>query len=100
MPRKSRTQITGELARKIVRKLRAKESSQPGQSAAHKYYDVFHDDGRLILTFSIRHSQAKYLGHDHLLKDLHVNAHHGKCLAQCTYSRDQWISHLQKIGEL
>jgi len=97
--RRSRTQITGELARKIVKKLKAKESGQPGQSTAHKYYDVFHDDGRLILTFSIRHAKAKYLGHDHLLDDLHVNARNGKCLAQCSYSKSQWVADLEAIGE-
>ncbi len=97
--RRSRTQITGELARKIVRKLKAKETSQPGYSTAHKFYDVFHDDGRLILTFSIRHSNKKYLGHDHLLDDLHVNAYKGKCLAQCTYSKAQWIRDLQAAGQ-
>jgi hypothetical protein len=99
MPRKSGTQITGEMARKIVKKLKAKQTTRPGLSNAHKYYDVFHDDGRLVLTFSIRHSNAKYLGHDHLLKDLFVSASKGKCLARCTYSKKEWIAHLIEIGE-
>lgn len=99
MARRSRTQITQELAKKIVRKLKAKPSNQPGTSASHKFYDVF-TENILVLTFSIRHGSKKYLGNDHLMGDLFVNAHTCKCLARCTYSKDKWLEHLRDIGEL
>jgi len=98
MPRPSNTQITAQHAKKIVKKLKAKPSSS-GHSKAHKFYDVFHED-QLVLTFSIRHGSSKYLGHDHLIHELGVNAHDCKCLAQCTYTKKKWIEAMQKLGRI
>lgn len=93
MPRPSRTQITAEYAVKIVRKLKAKESSAPGSGNAHTYYDVLSNQGKYLLSISLRHGarSQKYLGHDHMIGQLRINAYDAKRLAQCSLSRDSYL---------
>jgi hypothetical protein len=87
-------QLTKELARKIVRKLKAKK----GPSGAHQLFDVLDGDGTLILSISVRHGSEKDKGHDHLQDELHVNTHQAKCLAYCTLSKENWIQSLIQGG--
>lgn len=87
MARRSRTQLTSEHAKKIVKKLKAQRGPS---SKAHDHYEVFYED-TLVVTLSLRRGSGKYLGHDHLIHDLRVNASKCKCLAQCSYSRVQWL---------
>lgn len=94
MPRRSRNQITKELAIRIVSKLQAVEESEPG--AAHQTYVVYHD-GVEVASFGIRRSSQKNKGHDHIPKELRVGPHFAKDLGLCPKSRDDY---LRKIGEL
>lgn len=96
MPRRSRSQITRKMAGKIVKKLKAKLAG----GGSHKQYEVYDDNDVLAATFTVRHGSADYLGHDHLMGELKVNAHRCKCLAWCTFSRNQYLQHLRDIGEL
>jgi hypothetical protein len=93
MGRPSHTQITGELAKKIVKKLKGKESKRPGKDHSHAFYDVFSLKGIYITSLSLRHGadSKKYLGHDHMIEQLKINAFKAKQLAQCTMSRRAWI---------
>ncbi|GEM_PF-1246306 len=93
MPRPSNTQITAQLAKKIVDKLKGQVS---GQCKAHVYYDVFSLDGETYLTqLSLRHGSRLNLGHDHMIKQLDMNAYKAKRLGQCTISREQWLKEFQ-----
>jgi hypothetical protein len=93
VPRRSNTQITSELAHKIVGKLEAvKENAQKG--APHDLYVVY-ENGAAVALFGIRRGSQKNLGHDHIPKQIHVNAFKAKQLANCPMSRDQWIEELK-----
>jgi len=94
MARRSRNQITKELALKIVRKLEAVDVSDSGDE--HDTYFVYHDN-RVVASFGIRRSSKKDMGHDHIPRELHVGAHFAKLLARCPKTRDDY---LVKIGEL
>jgi hypothetical protein len=97
VPRRSRTQITAELAQKIVDKLKAvKESSK---NSAHELFVVYENEFAIAL-FGIRRGSKKNLGHDHIPGEIHVNAFKAKQLAQCPMSREQWIEELRKAGFL
>jgi hypothetical protein len=98
VPRRSSTQITSELAHKIVSKLEAvKENAQRG--APHDLYVVY-EKGAAVALFGIRRGSQKNLGHDHIPKQIHVNAFKAKQLANCPMSRDQWIEELKNKGLL
>jgi hypothetical protein len=94
MPRRSRNQITKELAIRIVAKLEAQEVSEPG--AAHANYVVYHE-GREVISFGIRRSSQKNKGHDHIPKELRVEPHFAKQLGQCTKYKEDY---LRQIGEI
>lgn len=85
-------QITREHAQKIARKLKAKKRKN---SKNHDYYDVY--DGDTIATyFTIRRGSEKDQGHDHIPKQLRINTHQTKCLAQCTYTRDDYLGDIRE----
>lgn len=92
MPRRSRTQITKELAVKIVSKLEAVELTTRG--AAHDIYGVYHEDV-LVARFGIRRGSRKDAGHDHIPGELGVSVGFARLLAQCPKSRDDY---LRQIG--
>jgi len=87
--------ITKELALKIVKKLDAHIFSRDRK--AHDIAMVFHD-GQCIAQFGLRRGSEKDLGHDHVIKDLHLNPHKARLLAQCPLTRDQWIQILRDKG--
>lgn len=94
MPRRSRNQITKELAVRIASKLEAVEESEPG--AAHENYVVYHENIE-VASFGIRRSPQKNKGHDHIPKELRVGPNFAKQLGLCPMSRDDY---LMKIGVL
>jgi hypothetical protein len=93
MPRRSRTQITKELALKIVHKLEAIESTEKGDE--HDEYEVYNQQ-RLIATLGIRRGSRRNSGHDHIPSDLGVGPNFAKQLGQCPKSRNDY---LRQIGE-
>jgi len=92
-------QITKELAKKIVKKLKGKKGAQ---TEAHQSYDVFYDSSRtlLITNLTIRHGSERDKGHDHMEDELFLSPHNAKELARCNLSRDQWIDNLVENGHL
>ncbi len=94
MVRRSRNQITKDLALKIVKKLNAVDESLPGD--AHDTYGVYHNEVR-VSSFGVRRSSQKDIGHDHVPVELRVGPHFAKELGQCPKSREDY---LRKIGEL
>jgi hypothetical protein len=92
VPRRSRNQITKELALKIAKKLEAVNESDPGDE--HDTYAVYHN-GILVVAFGIRRSSQKNMGHDHIPRELQVGPNFAKQLAQCTKSKREY---LEKIG--
>ncbi len=94
MPRKSRTQITKEMARRIAKKLNAQIDKA---GSAHDLASVFHD-GLIIAQFGIRRGSRGNAGHDHIPSDIFVGPNFTRQLAQCTKSRDQWIQKLIEDG--
>lgn len=93
MARRSRNQITKELALKIVRKLEAVDESDP--SDEHDTYVVYARD-RMVSTFGIRRSSQKNKGHDHIPRELGVGPNFAKLLGQCPKSK---ADYLVRIGE-
>ncbi|GAB5513729.1 MAG: hypothetical protein Rhob2KO_14540 [Rhodopirellula baltica] len=93
MGRKSSTQITKQLAIKIIKKLKAVDITQDGD--AHDEYGVYHE-GMLIATFGLRRGSRPGSGHDHIPRELGVGPNFAKGLANCPKSRDQY---LVEIGE-
>ena len=90
-------QITKELALKIVKKLGAREVTTRG--SAHDEYEV--REGDVLLGFiSIRRGSAKDKGHDYVPRDLHISPHQAKELANCPWSRDDYIQCMREKGEL
>ena len=60
---------------------------------------VFRHNGRLVLTFGIRHGPTS--GHGHLVGetgDLRLNGRKAKQLAECTMSKDEYVEHLTGMG--
>ena len=94
MPRRSRNQITKELALKILSKLKAEAITI--RSDVHDVYGVFHND-QMVKSFGVRRSSQKNKGHDHIPTELGVGPNFAKQLAQCPKSRDDF---LRRIGEL
>jgi hypothetical protein len=94
MVRKSRNQVTKDLALKIVKKLKAVDESLPGD--AHDTYGVYHNQVR-VSSFGVRRSSQKDIGHDHIPLELRVGPNFAKQLGQCPKSREDY---LRKIGEL
>jgi len=94
MPRRSRNQITKELALKIVEKLRAQNVTT--RSDEHDEYVVMHD-GVAVARFGIRRSSQKNKGHDYVSGELGVGPNFAKNLAWCPKSRDDY---LRKIGAI
>ena len=88
MPRRSRNQITKELALKIVAKLKAQSITT--RSDEHDEYGVFHND-QMVTSFGVRRSSRKDKGHDHIPTDLGVGPSFAKQLAWCPKSRDDFL---------
>lgn len=86
MPRRSRNQITKELAKKIVDKLEAVKAG----TGAHDEYVVYHE-GEAIASFGIRHSSQKNKGHDYIPGELGVGPNFAKQLGQCPKSRKDYL---------
>ena len=60
---------------------------------------IFRHEGKIILTFGIRHGSKS--GHGHLVGEhgpLKLNAAKVSALAECTLSRDQYIEILKDKG--
>lgn len=99
MPRRSRNQITAELAKVVIKKLKAKQN---GECVAHKHFDVYTVDGKKYLTtLSLRHGadSKKNQGHDHMINQLGVNSYYAKELGRCNRSRVQWIKEFEKNSD-
>jgi hypothetical protein len=92
--RRSRNQITKELAIKIVKKLDAVNESDPNDE--HDTYVVYHEQ-RMVGSFGIRRSSQKNKGHDHIPRELRVGPNFARLLGQCPKSKTDY---LVKIGEL
>lgn len=96
MPRRSRNQITLELARAIVDKLQAESITT--RSDEHDRFGVFHGD-RLVASFGIRRSSQRNKGHDHIPRELGVGPHFAKDLAWCPKSRNDYLRHIGVLPE-
>jgi hypothetical protein len=90
-------QITKELAKKIVKKLKAAQINTSG--SAHDEYLV-EEDGIQIAIINIRRGSDKDLGHDYIPKEIHIGPNDAKNLANCPMSRDQYIAKLREKGVL
>ena len=89
--------ITKELALKIVKKLGATKIDS--RSKAHDEYSVDHEGVHLAI-IRIRRGSDKDLGHDYLPRNLHVSPHQARDLAQCPWSRDDFLRCLREKGLL
>jgi hypothetical protein len=96
MARRSKTQITSELAVKIAKKLQAEVENDGG---AHDMAVVFHD-GAMVASFGIRRGSRKGAGHDHIPRELHVGPAFARGLGQCPKSRQDWIDKLTEDGHI
>jgi len=94
MPRRSSNQITNELAKKIVKKLKAKKEN----SGPHDQYVVYHND-EAVAAFGMRHSSQKNKGHDHIPGELGVGPNFAKQLGQCPKSREDFLKELGLLEE-
>ena len=91
MPRRSRNQITKELALAIVDKLGAENHG----GSSHDQYVVYDDDDEAVALFSIRRGSQKNKGHDYIPGEIGVGPNFAKQLARCTKSRNDY---LKKLG--
>ena len=90
MARRSRNQITKELALKIVKKLKAVELADGGD--AHQMFQVSNeDDTKIVAVIGIRHSSNKNKGHDYIPTELGVGPNFAKQMGQCTKSRSEYL---------
>ena len=88
-------QITKEHARKIAKKLKAKNGSCAG--SVHDIALIYHD-GKVVAHFGIRRGSKKNLGHGHIPRDLYLGPHDTLRLANCPLSKEQWIQMLKDQG--
>lgn len=87
-----------KIQRKDVLKIAKKIGATLEEGGSHKLA-IFRHEGKLILTFGIRHGSKS--GHGHLVGEhgpLKLNAAKVSALAECTLSRDQYIEILQDRG--
>jgi hypothetical protein len=94
MARRSRSQITRELALKIAQKLEAVAITT--RSDEHDEYGVYHE-GALVASFGIRRSSRKSIGHDYIPNELGVGPNFAKQLGWCPKQR---VDYLREIGEM
>ncbi len=90
----ARSNLQRRDALKIARKLGAEVEDGGNHQQA-----CFRHNGRLILTFGIRHGSKS--GHGHLegeTGDLKLNGRKAKQLAECTMSKDEYVEHLTGMG--
>jgi len=87
--------VTKQHAVKIAKKLEAKIR----HDKAHDLAEIF-EGGKLIAWFGIRRGSEKDQGHDHVQKDLYVNGHQARNLANCPLERKHWISIMKEKGKL
>ena len=88
--------ITKELAKKILKKLKA---TRIGSGGAHIDYVISDFQGRIIAITSLRRGSNRELGHDHMPDDLHIGPSKAKLLGQCPLSRAEYIKILQAQGD-
>jgi hypothetical protein len=89
--------ITKEIAKKIVKKLKARKIDS--RSKAHDEYEV--TEGEILLgIISIRRGSDKNLGHDYIPGELHFSPHQARNLAQCPWSRDDYLQCMREKGFL
>ena len=88
--------LTKDHAKQIARKLEAEIKSG---KKAHDLASIYHD-GKLIAWFGIRRGSRRDSGHDHIPKSLSFSADKCLGLARCPVSKDDWLSHMKKIGRL
>src|ERR1700722_15368121 len=91
--------ITKELALKIRDKLGAQEFPNKRKQAPHDNYGVYHE-GMLVGIIGIRRGSSKDAGHDHIPKDLNVNANLAKQIGACTKDREDYLQKLREQGLL
>jgi hypothetical protein len=87
--------ITKEHATRIVKKLKA-EVVSPRKGSAHDLALIY-QDGRLVAQFGIRRGSQKGLPHNHIPSALHLSPHLCLLLAQCPYSREQWLQRMREM---
>ncbi len=90
-------QITKQMAKKIVSKLKATRADR--HSTAHDLMVVTHD-GKIIVSFGMRRGSKKELGHDHIPRELGVSMGFAKKLALCSKYRDDWIREMKNRGHI
>lgn len=89
--------ITGELAKRIVKKLKARVDKKAG--SAHDMALVYEGDV-LIASFGLRRGSEKDKGHDHIPPQIGVGPGFAKLLGQCPKSRDEWLAKIRENGWL
>jgi len=80
--------ITKELAFAIVKKLKAVDVTD--RTDAHDIYFVYHKN-EVVGRISIRRASKKDIPCPHVPKDIGVNEHFARLLAQCPKSRNDWL---------
>jgi hypothetical protein len=82
-------------ALKIKKKLKAKiEKTKKGRP--HDLAVVYHNNS-IIASFGIRRGSNKSLPHDHIPADLHLSPNECTRLAECPFSRDDWIKRMKSL---
>lgn len=87
--------VTIEHVGKIIKKLKAKKSSQKSQH--HKHYDII-KDGVIVLTFGVSHTPKKGKPQSHLPDQLYLSTFQTKQLADCNISLDEYLGILEKLN--
>ena len=88
--------ISKQHAKKIAKKLKATIVT-PRKGSAHDLALIFHED-RLIAQFGIRRGSKKNLPHNHIPEALHRGPHDCLSLAQCPFTRKQWLQKMLELG--
>jgi hypothetical protein len=89
--------ITKELAVKIVAKLQA--NSITSRNSAHDEYQV-EENGVVLGIISVRRGSNKEQGHDYIPRELHISPRQARDLAQCPWSREDYIDCMREKGQL
>lgn len=96
MGRRSRTQITKELAIKIVGKLEAVDVTEKGDERDE--YVVSHE-GVIAAQFGIRRGSRRDAGHDHIAGELGLGSNFAKQRGQCPKSCDDYLRQIDAVQE-
>jgi hypothetical protein len=88
--------LNKEDAEKIARKLKAKKQ---GPTSAHDLWCVHHDT-KVVAIIGIRRGSNRDAGHGHVANQIFETPHNAKLMAECTRTRQDWLSGMAAKGKL